>query len=429
MKWVFLSIASAVSVASPILEVFAQSRIEELEATLAKSRELLEKVQRGAAPCHRDECQVKKGQILSSLFNTYESLPQKYSQFIPSLESGLSSAHYMVQFPFTQMPMEFPKTLSDWSGWWARRYEYEIQFRAQWLEFLNDTTRLYRAVDLWGKTFTRSPREKKLIQEAWDRGMGEIAELTLAYQSLAWQASALERTGQKIEAARLSEQARSLRLRSEELESQFAGSFRNVISALFPAGDFKSTLTSLSLWKRILDLNQSPDVLGDLTKQRVAYLRTTLKKISGAQNDFNDLEYGVIGLNNYYSSVNPEIMLDFEALIQDYLNLVDMGGRAIANTIGFFVMGEVTNAMFASKLMRYAIPTAASAYSTHQDFDPTTMIWEKSDISRQIDSALPRWRDEMALRLQNLHRAHKGLIEKIQELEAELNQLKNEETL
>ncbi len=398
--------------------------LSELETRLATAQELLKRVEEGQAPCYSHECQYQKNQLLNEAFRRSTLLPSDGLKILTYRDQAMEGAYQMVGKPFQRPGDEFPKTLKEWSRWWKLRMSHEHIYRGQWLAFVNQAFSTHSALDLILKKASASPSQIPLIEEAWSRGAGQIFTLMREHASLMRQAAVLRDLGKIKQAESLSVQATRLREQRESLENEFGGVFRSVMEKLFPGLSFEKIGNAFFYLNVIVEFERETQIFSPRTLSRLQFWRAELKRLLKSLQNYNDLEYGIVGLNNFNTTTNPAVSIEMELPIQKFLDTFDQTARMGTQIGAAYLMSSAYSLAGLGYLAQSLTFTGLNLTANEYDFDFTLLLWEPATRTQALEALLPELKDQMNSRFKDLLRARKELKRLIQDLETQIQSLK-----
>lgn len=406
--------------------------IDLLIQTRTKAKTLLDKIEIGADPCFTDECQVKKSRFLSKIFAQSQKIPGAGISFLKARDSGIASGRQLVRHRFTPPKLEngyFPQSVKEWVVWWQRRYSYEMDMKSTWQEFGSQAYSMRAGLQLYARLASESDEKKQIIQEAWDRGLADAARFISDGERWIIMAAKAEDAGRMEEAAKYREMAHDSIKKKYEIESRFEGQLYAVIDALFPNSTRIQTMAFLILideWKKMLD---EPRLFSPSFQEKLKFQAEQVGDLTSLIADFNDLEYGVVGIRNFHSPVNPAVLAEMEIPIQEFLDSVDFSGRASARILSFYLMTLTADSLIGSSAaIRFGLPAVIDLQLQNSDQDIAQVLWPASHQTQKIKSALDTLEKRMENRRQELFRSQKIIRQKIEELDEKIRALKEEET-
>lgn len=395
----------------------------ESELLHAKLVRYLDRVENGRSPCFTSECQGQKAHLLMQLFQETSQLPYVDEVLLKSRKTGIDSAFRLVAKPFIPATNTVPFRMSDWMDHWKRRFTYETQIQSSWLAFQSDLYHLQDGLQMYQRLI-RKPREKlHLIEELEDKGAFQACSLMIESAKLIELSRVYETQGRKLESQKARERALQLHAQREAIESKFQGHFREVLEAVFTGSSFQEIVSFLDAsqkWRRIL---RSSSLFEPQFQSRMNGALQKLKRITQIAQDFNDLEYGVVGLKNFYSSTNPAIRAESEILIQEALDQVEQKLRLLIDLAATYFLIKTGPQIFNSPwIAQTALPTLYQWISIQKGVDLSSEILPPSQRTQSLAQRLPQLQEQMEARYQELWKTRDALKERILELKLEMTQ-------
>lgn len=291
-----------------------QSRQEQL-------RDMLTRITKGETACFTDACQDQKTNLLLKIQTEVADLPSYFYDKETPPSSGISSAFRLVRSRFS--PLAKPESLSDWHEWWKRRAAHDISLRSDWMKFKGELS-FYRFAIYQFLKFAQQPDIfTEDFRRIWLSGGGRIASLLVESSKISDKLLSLQATTSQKRRDDLERQLKNLQSELDSLEDETNDDLANVLADSFPQLNRGERFLLL----RFLDRASNELMISDpLDSQFIGSLRFFYKKTSSLYShaqSFEDLEYGVLGLENFDSPTNPAIAAHTELAIQNKLNQVD----------------------------------------------------------------------------------------------------------
>ncbi len=407
-----------VALALPSAALSQPSR-ESLQKKLDYARWLKTRIESGQTPCFDSSCQLQKSDYLQRAFQKSELLPPSFQG---ERKSAFSASYQMIDDPWVRPETFFPEDLQEWKQWWEHRFRNDSQRSATWMAYSQEILRNYAGLDtLIDRLSKMTVKDQGLLRECLNRGALRIGYLLREAPRLHIEAERLQSIGRVAEAETTKNLALKLSMEREALEQNFSGQYEGVVMKLFPRVSFKQIISAFhvaTLWMEALghsDL-QNPALI-----RKLKYFRDALRQIHNEIQSFNDIEFGVLGLKNFHSSVNPLFAHQQEAIIQEYLDVVDGLGRAVAS-IGTFYVAHSVMAGFTESVFWRVIPLAAgSTLAIEFDFELESLFWMPSSLTGRLQAQIPQLQEESEKRFLELLKAYQTVSTKIQDLENQLS--------
>jgi len=395
---------------------------DQIRTEIKKIQTFLDRIDNGATPCFSSECQTQKYDLLTKIFNVSQTLPGTGTEMLKSLNSAIETATFMVDHPYQLGSDVFPQSLKEWKYWWAKRYSHEQEYRNQWFAFVGEAFAVWESLDIFISASKTDAETQALIQEAWDRGSAEISKLYHEQSWLADRAGVMKALGEQNEAERLMQEAQRAIQRRQELERNFfGGRFRSVMEELFPRLDFKKICAAQARMQYFMSATTSNQLFSRQTIQELSYWRSRLQSLNNLVKTYGDLEYGAVGLKNFHSMTNQAYAVEYEIIIQDFLDKVDLSGRVAANVGATYLMTIAFAASAYPTFVFIGTSTGLNYANAQYNFDMTEYLWASSNRSDQLQSLLPRLKEDMEKRLADLLRSRTILSQRLNHLNDLLN--------
>lgn len=405
-------------------------KLQKLYERRALAYRLLDRMMNGKTPCFTPACQIQKQKQINRIAQELGDIPR---DFLKSRDRGLTSAYRFVKRPLLA-PEDlnfFPERWEEWVYWWKKRYSAESQWKAEWTilvaeaRALKDSTQTYLS---WNQ-FTEA--HQNLIREAIDRGLFEIAHFSKRSAELRQRLQDLSRPTRNLSSEEIAQRNRAIE--SVEAESQavfeklnslnerFEHRTRAVVAELFPEDSFEDVMTTLHLLEGWMKLFGTTDLFSRSLKAHLTTRAHALQTLTQQIQDFNDLEYGALGINNFFSTLNPEISGEQELIIQEFLNEVDSTARTAYHLISFFLMNDAYQSLgILSTRAAYLLTSASNFALTWYDIDTSTWILPRSTRFDELRSQFQSTRVRMALKQEELLEKVQIVQDLIPKIEAEI---------
>lgn len=282
---------------------------------------MLTRITKGKTACFTEQCQKEKTQLLLKIQTEIADLPSYFYDKETPPSSGISSAFRLVRSRFS--PLKKPQTISDWHEWWKRRYAHDISLRSDWMKFKGELS-FYRYGIYQFLKFAQQPEIfTEDFRRIWSANGGRISSLFVESSKISDKLLPLESPRDQKQIDDLQRQLRNLQDELDSLESENNDDLANVLADSFPQLNRGERFLLLRFLDRATIELMIEDPFDPLF---IDTLKSFYKKTSSLYSytqAFEDLEYGVLGLENFDSSTNPSIAANNELTIQNRLNQVD----------------------------------------------------------------------------------------------------------
>jgi hypothetical protein len=399
--------------------VISQPSRESLEKKLNYARWLKTRIEIGQAPCYDSPCQLQKSHHLQNAFQKAETLPLSFQS---ERLRAFGAAYQMIDDPWVRPEAFFPEDLQEWRQWWEHRFRNDSERSSSWMAYAQEVLRNYAGLDLLIDRLNQlSAKDKSILKECLDKGALRIGFLLREAPLLHIEAERLLSLGRIQAAETTRNSALKLSMEREELEKNFSGQYEGVMLRIFPGVSFRQIISAFhvaTLWME--ELGHS-DLQSAALLRKLKYFRDALRQIHTEIQSFNDVEFGVLGLRNFHTSVNPLVAHQQEIIIQSYLDVVDGLGRSVAS-LGTFYLAHSVMAGFTESVFWRIVPLAAgSTLAIEFDFELESLFWTPSSLTGQLGSQLPKLEEESEKRFKELLRAYQTVSKKIEDLENQLS--------
>ncbi len=404
------------------------SELARLESRKELLLNFLEKVVNGREPCFSADCQKQKSQLILKVFDLSNQIPYVDKVFLRDRREAVESGFRLIRKKF-EMPKkgsEFPRSINEWVYYWKKRYSHESELRSVWLAFLSQTYALYQGLQTYQKILSDPDFSPDLIEEADERGAGEIARLGVEAAALIQQSAFYSQQGLKSRSLELRQRAFEMTEQREVIEKKFRGQFRAVLSEIFPKLSFQEIISFFELADRWKKSYSSQKLFSQSLKNLLLERLQICRQLVQVAQEFTDLEYGVVGIKNFYTSTNPLVSAESEAIVQGYLDEIESKARLIIDLGSSYFLFKAGPLLFDSPILaNMALPFLYNILSIQAGQNTSEWIWKPSSRSSQLTQALPALAEQMDSRLLELQKARSALKIKIAQTENEISQLKN----
>lgn len=414
----FFALAFVIGLAAGTLraQTSESERIERLHHVSQLIENALERVRFGAEPCSTEACQRQKYRLLAQIRMQVDWLPQWR-------EDELQSRAFLSAYRYLREPMQRPEA-SDWLQWWKRRYEYEIQNRSLWPQYVQQMADLATAFQSFDRLVHTPSKSRQTFIDHWHQGLAEAAQFLQEAVQLSRLAGLRELEWKDQEAEDLRSEAQTRFDQLRDWEARHGKRISQILSETFPEHQSAQALQlvlHLHTWSKHFD---EKDIFQpyfvELLKDQQGFVRQIYRQMQ----EFNDLEYGVIGLQHYEDGQSPLIPWDEEIEIQKRLDQIEEIYRlGLDASIFFFLFGASQSLAAGSKAIQFSI-LAPSLYG-FQKLDQEISEWA---LPRQAYSEELQWlRFELEQSLERRHvtllRTKDALLERQKRVQDDLLQI------
>lgn len=284
-----------------------QAQLDGLTSLHREFSSFLERVEKGRPPCHTPSCQLQKMALLEELSHHLARLPRSTSPFVADFDRAIFSGYRLA----SSAP---PHVLDRSDQWREQRFHvsHHINWRSSWYTLISD---LYLIQDLI-RVFTEvqaDPQRKLELKRLIGRGLLEVAfHMDRGQKALSGVTEAfMEHNSERLQETRARSEAHYDKFHklSEQVFGE-ADEFSVLTGSphqppLFPSlnpAQQLQMLLHLREWSRLA----GPNELFDAPRNRfLSRAYDSLEKAIDSLQAFNDLEFGVLGLENMQSIANP----------------------------------------------------------------------------------------------------------------------------
>jgi hypothetical protein len=426
--WRSLLLSSLLLSSSTVLAQSDSDELARLQERLELAHELLKRFEDGSPPCYNESCQRTKNRNLIRAQRKIDLLPLIESDSNNLRRIGLLSGQRLIEKSFNRRPPQ-TKTAADWLYWWKRRYDHDLRLNSYWVSFKENFGRLRSNLRYFSGLAQGTRRRQHFVQYYWDKGLGEAAFVTIEAVRLNAEAKALLESGREKEGKKLQKQASDKLSQLREIEESMGENLKPVLRKLFPE------LSEQQLVGFAARLYKVCEIYGDdqlFSPDLISYTESIEDMAHEAFSDLqelHDLEYGILGLNNFESSLNPAVAAQQELQIQKTLDIVDISARGVVDIATFVIYINLSSSIFgAGAWLNYGTAGAATYFSEKYEYDFSTNLWGPSNRSQELQMRAISYEALMAKRKQELEAATQQVKQKIQELEFQIRLIQEERT-
>lgn len=392
-------------------KVWAQNdRLSRLQQARQLTLQTLDRVNQGAAPCYDSDCQNQKARL-------YHQIERSLSRATPLRENLTAHSVYRFLRSPRQELNQNPKTLRDWHAWWKRRYSLEAFQDAEWNAFFESVVQTEKMLQLvWG--LVSNPFDLDRIAPRFDRDFREACRLLYSAVLLEEQANQAYRAGDEAKSDRLKDEADRLRDRQKAIEERMGRPLLAITRELLPDQSFGDSLRTFIELDRLMRLFGSSDLLHPDLPGFVRGMHQEWNAVFKPSQDFADLEYGVVGLNNLETIVNPVVAVQNEIRIQSQLDRVEIVGQSLIDLFHYsLLLGAARDFGSGSKLLTF-LGLLGSGYAFEKlDWSVARQIFPSSTRTQELLSSLPSLEERLIRRKSSLEKTKTILETKLIEID------------
>jgi hypothetical protein len=397
-----------------LFSVFVSMGMQAQPLSLDRLRSQLDRFENGLPACFSEKCQNRKRESLDQIFLLQSKLSLPLSDLVPNTNSALRAAHFLVSYPYAQPEWKFPENLSDWLVWWERRHSQEVKLKNEWVNFSAEVFRQYYGLHRFLQLLDRGA-DLDLVNQVWMRDAGRIAFLKREGSRISELAFQMP---DGAEGDALLAQALAYRDERLQLERAFQGTFDSVLERIFAPYTIEEIYSLLDVLYRWTSHLEKSDFLSQKNLISLTKNRDIMRKVHQASADWNDLEFGVIGVKNFYSYANPEWQLDLEAPIQEFLDTFEEAARMGVDLGLYTLWFRVAHLASLNIWIQMGVPAGVQLAEVEWDVSLTELFWAPSKPRGKIyDGLRQQASQQMQSRLRDVHRARDLLKARINELE------------
>lgn len=295
------------------------SELDSLRNERNRIQEILQIVQDGRPPCSSSECQSKKAELFYDLQTQLMRTPPIETRLPEIRSQALLAAQQLIRIKKTR-ELRSPKNLADWVDWYQNRAQYDLEYEARWHFYSEELTFVRNSIRYFLSRI-QNPAYAHDFENAWSLGMGEAAYAILESRDLAQLKVGLNESSSKFR--QIDEEIKRLNSKVQRIQDQLPDRMGVLFAKFLPGIPPENHLNFFRFFYSSCEYNYCSGVLdSDFQNFLKEYLDQT-KLIADDLRDFDELEFGVIGLNNLQSSSNPSELAAHEIKIQKKLESVE----------------------------------------------------------------------------------------------------------
>jgi len=398
-------------------ELFAQASNPRDRLSEAKrlTVQTLDRIENGAPPCQIEGCAEKKSEVLFNLQSEIQKMRW-------SLQKDVSVApgFWLVRNSRPQLSYE-PKTLKEWLAWWKLRHSSRFRNDAEWMSS-------YETIVTMEKSFQRLIQLPNQDPFAWDRLKTQWTPRFRNAVNHFYQSIELENRGQRAEDQGQISEAKKLLQDAEKNRQAYAAyeksAGRSLVAQLremFPDLNSGESLRALIQMDHLMKLYGTEDLEDEDFLKFLESCHQNWRATFRTAQAFSDLEYGVIGLANFDTSVNPAVAYSKELEIQRTLDRVEVIGTQVLDYGPYsFALAGVREFALGSKLVSLFALFVTSYLIEKYELKVGQKILPPSERSQQILSQMDGLEEKMSRRKDSLVQAKKILEKRLEEINRRL---------
>ncbi len=412
---------------SCLVAVFSLFSIQILSAQnlekLLQAREIaiqnLHRIQNGASPCTSTECQNKKAEILYKLQNHLHRM--RWSQPEPIV---LNAAYSLTRDPSPELSFE-PKGVKDWMDWWKLRHSKKLERDAQWMKSFENIVSRQKTFESLLALIPNDPFTLDRLKDFWSPTFREACVVLRNSVLAEAESQQLELIGDLVRAQKKSAEAEKFRSQLKNFEAELNRPVASILKEIFPdksGAESLDMIVQLHQWSQTLHVEELED---ERLQDFIESSSRKWREIFRMAQSWTDLEYGIVGLDNFEGNVNPAVRAYRELEIQKRLDRIELIGQSVIDFAQYsFVLAGVREFALGSKLMSF-FGLFASGYAFEKfELRMGKKIIPSSNRSLDLMNQIPTLEERMATRKNTLIAAKKIFEARLEEIESKIDQLK-----
>jgi hypothetical protein len=414
------------------LDLRAQS-LERLQEGLKLAENLLRRVEYGAEACFSESCQQKKSALLHGIYQDGTLLSFLGPTFVSQLQEATRSARRLMRESAQRSPLspKVPQGVSDWTAAFERRYSTDIERMKVWLGFMTYLESLRISIRHLSTELKKLPEpQKEKFQKLWAQGMVKILKDQRRIQELSFLRDQSRFDGQEAQAENFDQQKLQLMKEVRDWLELNEVSFIEIQREFFSGLDFGrlvEVVSAMELWSQFFQIS---NILSPVLADKVFAIDQAIKSLQQDAYAFNDLEFGVVGLNNFKTLTHPGLAAGWEAQIQLQLDskienlqfMIDFGQSLLLLSASLAIGGS-------SRFIPWSTFGLASYYQESEDLKISNQIFLPSNRRSQLQDLENFWNSRMDKRYVELRSTQTILQERIEGLKQRIDQLEKGESL
>lgn len=387
------------------------TRYDQLTKVKAMIEAALDRVRLGQDACHDRLCQNQKRALLAKLKIELDWLPEWAEDSL--LRKSFHSAYRLVSQPY-----EKPQK-TDLLAWWKRRYQYELEVRSYWPHFVESLADLSKSLSELEKLKSEEPRP--LWEHYWKENLFKAAQdLHLAVR-LTREASFKELEGQFEEAETIREQAQTYFDSLHRFEEKQGLRISRIFQKLAPKARAAEALQMILQIGRWAQWFGTEDIFNEEFLSFVGSQSSHIRSLYRLAQDFNDLEYGVVGLKQVNGVYLPLENLQSEIEIQSLLDRFEEGIKMGIDTGVFFLLAGSANAIAAgSRILTFGILAPSLYAQTKWQWNLSASLFTPQDYTDELRLHEFQLEEMLALRRSSLQQTERALLDRLDRVNREL---------
>ncbi|PIR22197.1 MAG: hypothetical protein COV44_09275 [Deltaproteobacteria bacterium CG11_big_fil_rev_8_21_14_0_20_45_16] len=406
----------------------ADDNLQDLYIKQQQVVEILNRFQKGAESCNNTSCQKEKRIALHAIHNRLDSLPNFMPFAAANRWESLASAHALIDRPAKLRKSNGPKSIADWIQWWNARYELDLERGVRWSAFMQDISS-YREGLRYLLRLSRLPMDRQeRIRETWNLEIGRAAYRAFEGKYFSEQADLAFMESNKLQADEFDRRSHEAANEVSAIESTLKVGIRAKLREIFPELSEESIMLQTAFFWRLGEDFGHQDLFHPEFQEYLAYINTDVVEIFNRATTFDDLEYGVLGLDNFDSRENPLVQYQTELKIQRELDSVDGWARFVLNSANSMMLfAAAQNLGGANRLLSMGMGGASTYFFMQSDIDLANLVWKPSMRSKNLQSLMDSLESKLQIRHASLKMGVRKATEKLQLIESQIFSLEQQQ--
>jgi hypothetical protein len=400
--------------------------LDQLHEGLRLAETLLMRIEQGSPACHSSSCQKNKSATLHKIYRDSQLLSFLGPEFSEQAKTSIQSARKLVRASIkrTDLSSKQPESFADWTKIFERRYAHDIENTISWLAFAAKIESLRASLQYLAQGFKHlESNEKAEFQKLWERGLAQILADQRRIQELSILRDQNRHDGDESTAEKLDAEKLELMKKSRDWFEENETSLITIQRRFFSDLEFSRIIDfvkALNFWSEFFG---NPNILSESLAQKSQTIDPSLRTLIRDIQSFNDLEFGVVGLDNFSTMTNPALAAGWEVQVQNRLQshlesiqfLMDAGQSLLLLSASMALGGS-------SRLLQFGIFGTASYFQDVEDFKISDALFQPSDRITRLHQLEMFWNSRMQKRHVELKSTQSLLKQKIHELKERINQ-------
>jgi len=391
------------------------SSSDKLKQAKELALQTLDRINNGIPPCQSPGCAERKSETLFKLQDEIQKMKWSLQK-----DLSVSPGFWLARNPRPALNHD-PKNLKEWLAWWKQRHSSRLTNDAEWMGAYETIVSMEKSFQSLIDLPNLDPFAWDRLKAKWNRRFREAIVNFFESIDLENQGQRAEDQGRLGDAKRLRQEAEKNRQEYGKYEKASGRSLVAQLREIFPDMNSGESLRVMIQMNHLMNLYGTEDLEDEEFYKFLEACHQNWRSSFRAAQVFADLEYGVIGLANFDSAVNPAVAYAKELEIQKTLDKVEVIGTQLLDYGPYaFTLAGVREFALGSKLVSLFALFVTSYMVEKYDLKVGQKILPPSERTQQILSQLDGLEDKMSRRKESLIQAKKVLEKRIEEIDRRL---------